>query len=161
MVNLVLPIDVTRQIEQALIRSGRSEIGGVLLGEHVGPNEFVVRDITVQRLGAFAFFLRRIEEALTVLRHFFERTDRDYTRFNYIGEWHSPPSFKPLPSSRDHESMHEIVSDSSIGANFVMLVVVKLGDQGILTGSAHTYLPDGTVEPSQLTFQRDHSGALI
>jgi proteasome lid subunit RPN8/RPN11 len=156
MVTLVLPSDITNQIERALVRSGRYEVGGVLMAEHVGPNEFVVREITVHRRGAFALFWRKMEEAMTALQRFFARTEQDYTRFNYIGEWHSHPSFDPLPSSRDHESMYEIVSDAIVGANFVVLVIVKLQEGGFLTGSAHSYLPDGTVERSRLVVQRDH-----
>lgn len=150
---LTIPPDITAQFEQVLATAGRREIGGIMMAEHTGTNKFTVREITVHRLGAFASFLRRIEEALTALSRFFEKTQHNYLRFNYIGEWHSHPSFIPYPSPRDHDSMIQIISDKSVGANFVVLVVLKLGRGGRLEGSAHTYIPDIPAEESQLIIQ--------
>lgn len=154
MVTLTLPSDIVIRLEQALRRSVRCEIGGILMAEHIGVNEFVIRDITIHRRGTFASFIRLIEDAWATLSRFFEKTKRDYTRFNYIGEWHSHPSFEPLPSEQDHNSMYEIVSDVSVGANFAILVIVKLNTSAELVGTAHTYLPNGQVMQSVLILQR-------
>jgi len=124
------------------------------MAEHSGMDEFTVREITVHRRGTFASFFRRIEDALTILHRFFDRTKRDYQRFNYAGEWHSHPSFDPVPSPQDHESMRQIVSDKSVGANFAVLMVVKLDRNGVLGGTAHTYLPSGEVGMSNLVIQK-------
>src|SRR6267378_4356395 len=142
MLTLVLPPEIASKVQQALARSGKREIGGVMMAEHASVNTFIIRDLTVHRRGTLASFIRRIEEAWSALTRFFESTKRDYERFNYIGEWHSHPSFNPLPSGRDHQSMHEIISDRSAGANFVVLMIVKLSPEGSLVGTAHTYLPD-------------------
>ncbi len=155
MISLVLPSDISRKIEQALIRAGRREIGGILMAEHMGENEFVVRDLTICRGGTFASFIRRIQDVLSKLNHFFDSTNRDYARFNYIGEWHSHPSFEPMPSAVDHQSMNDIIADKTVGSHFVVLVVVKLSPQQTLVGSVHTYLPNGMVERSKLMIQRD------
>lgn len=114
------------------------------MGEHVGPNEFAVREITVHRRGSFASFLRRIEDALGQLHGFFRRTDHNYLRFNYIGEWHSHPLFEPIPSRKDDASMLEIIQDKTVGANFAVLLIVKIAVGGQLVATAHTYLPDGS-----------------
>jgi proteasome lid subunit RPN8/RPN11 len=154
MLTLVLPAEIATKVQHALVRSGKQEIGGVMMAEHASVNTFIVRDLTIHRRGTLASFVRRIEEAWSALTRFFERTRRDYERFNYIGEWHSHPSFEPFPSGRDHESMHEIILDRSVGANFVVLMIVKLSPAGALVGTAHTYLPDGRFERSELVFQR-------
>lgn len=39
--------------------------------------------------------------------------------------------------------MFEIVQDDTIGANFAMLLIVKLDSAGQFVGTAHTYLPNG------------------
>lgn len=155
MLTLILPADIATTLHQALVQSGKREVGGVMMAEHVGVNEFVVRDLTIHRRGTFASFVRRIEDAWAVLARFFERTKRDYRWFNYIGEWHSHPSFEPAPSARDHQSMREIVLDASVAANFVVLMIVKLSPQGTLIGTAHTYLPDGSFQRSKLVFCRE------
>ena len=60
------------------------------MGEHVGVDTFRVKDLTIQRKGGtFATFIRFIEEIIGPLRDFFSSTRHDYTRFNYLGEWHS------------------------------------------------------------------------
>lgn len=154
MLTLVLPAEIGTKVQHALRRSGKREIGGVLMAEHVGVNTFVIRDLTIHRRGTWASFVRQIEEAWFALTRFFEKTSRDYQRFNYIGEWHSHPSFDPFPSAQDHQVMREIISDRSVGANFIVLMIVKLNHQGIVEGTTHTYLPDGRRERSELVIQQ-------
>lgn len=151
--NLVLPLEVSEVIRTALRKAGRREIGGILMAEHIGPNEFKVRDITVHGRGAIASFVRRIEDAIGRLRLFFDRADHDYTRFNYLGEWHSHPSFEPVPSTKDDMSMLQIVQDQAVGANFAVLLVVKLDSDGQLIGTAHTYLPNGAKVRSIIRYE--------
>lgn len=147
---LILPPEQAEILLSALNRAGRREVGGILMGEHVGPNEFAVREITVHRRGTFASFLRRIEDAMGQMRAFFRKTDHDYLRFNYIGEWHSHPSFEPIPSRTDDAAMLQIVQDEEVGANFAMLLIVKLGPNGRLAATAHTYFPSGSRLPANL-----------
>ena len=143
MLTLVLPPDIVDRIIAALKEAGRREVGGILMAEHVGPNTFRVREITVHRRGAIASFVRRIGEAMPGLRAFFKSTGHDYRRFNYLGEWHSHPLFAPLPSQTDDESMCDIVTDPAVGAQFATLLIVKLDQGDQLVASAHTYLADG------------------
>lgn len=124
------------------------------MGEHVGTNAFVVRSLTIQGGGTFASFVRNARSALRALSDYFQRSNHDYTRFNYLGEWHSHPSFSVQPSQTDHQSMVDIATNSAVGANFVVLLVFKLARNGRLDGSAHTYLPDGTFFASQLVFEQ-------
>lgn len=151
MLKLILPAEQQAIIMNALSKAGRREIGGVIMGEHIGPNEFIVRQMTVHRCGAVAYFVRRLEEAISGFSKFFNETGHNYQVFNYIGEWHSHPSFEPYPSSKDDRSMLQIVQDKSVGANFAVLVIVKSGSKGELVITAHTYLPNGTKSESEIT----------
>jgi integrative and conjugative element protein (TIGR02256 family) len=150
MLTVSLPSDIVRKLETALRRAGTDECGGVLMGEHIGPNSFAVRELTVQGGGSFARFVREARTALLALKGFFARTRGQYTRFNYLGEWHSHPSFSLEPSATDHRSMLEMVCDSSVGANFLVLMVVKLDASMRVQGSIHLYLPDGTMSRGEL-----------
>jgi integrative and conjugative element protein (TIGR02256 family) len=154
MMTLVLPSKITRQIEQALIEAGSREIGGILMAEHVRMDESAVSELTICGGGTFASFVRRIQGVWSKLYQFFDRTDHDYTRFNYIGEWHSHPSFEPTPSAADHKSMIDIIMDDNVGGNFVVLMVVKLSSGQALSGSVHTYLRSGEVRKSTPVIQR-------
>lgn len=140
---LLIPAEIRRQLETALREAGRREIGGVLMAEHVGENTFHVRSITIQRRGgSFATFLRVVEGFLGPLRNFFRQTNHDYARFNYIGEWHSHPSFNPEPSETDHGTMLSIINDPQLGAYFVVLMIVKLLERGEITGTVTVYQPN-------------------
>ena len=143
MLTLLLPADLTERIMVALRKAGHREIGGILMAEHVGTNIFSVRDLTIHRRGTIASFVRRIEDAVGFLRAFFHRTNHDYTKFNYIGEWHSHPGFESEPSLKDDASMREIVGDATTGATFAVLLIVKLGLGEKLHTSVHAYLPNG------------------
>ena len=136
-----MPSDVRGRLEGALRSAGRRETGGVLMGEHVSEGVFRVKDLTVQRSGTFASFVREVGATLTPLRRFFRETGRNYNRYNYLGEWHSHPSFTTEPSCTDSESMWRIVEDPVVGANFAVLLIVRLGGEGKLEGSATAYLP--------------------
>lgn len=152
MLNLILPPEVVQVLLVALQKAGRHETGGILMAEHVGTNEFNVLEITVHSRGGIASFVRRIEDAMGKVRSFFQRTEHDYRRFNYLGEWHSHPLFEPMPSTTDDMSMLQIVQDESVGANFAILLIVKLDLNGQLIGTAHTYLPDGKRTRSRIIF---------
>lgn len=123
------------------------------MAEHIGPDHFIVRQLTVQGGGRFASFVRGTRSALRALSEYFRQSGHDYTRFNYLGEWHSHPSFSVQPSHTDHRSMLDIVTNAKVGANFVVLLIFKLVDREALEGSAHTYLPDGTIVPSTLVLE--------
>ena len=140
---LILPDEIVSKITDSLIEAGSREIGGVLMGEHVGADTFRVKELTVQRKGGtFAAFVRFVEEIIAPLRTFFHATNHDYTRFNYIGEWHSHHSFALTPSRRDHSTMLEIVMDSHLGAHFVVLMLVKLSSAKALDCSVTVYQPN-------------------
>jgi len=121
------------------------------MGEHVGHNHFVVQRITVQARGGFAWFVRGVAGAVAAVRKFLAVNGNDYCRFNYLGEWHSHPSFRVTPSDEDHDTMRAM-AQSTPGANFLVLLIFRLDGAG-LAGSAHTYLPDGAVHQSILELE--------
>ena len=150
MLTLLLPAELCDRIKAGLRKARHREIGGILMGEHIGADTFSVVDVTIHRRGSIASFVRKIEDALGFLRAFFYRTNHDYTKFNYVGEWHSHPCFAPEPSPKDDSSMREIVGDAAIGANFAVLLIVKLNADGVLLTSLHAYLPNGEKIPASL-----------
>lgn len=152
MLRITLPVEIQNTVRQALAKAGSRECGGVLMGEHVGHNHFAVRAITVQKSGGFAWFVRSVSSAVQAVRRFLATKGNDFRRFNYLGEWHSHPSFSVNPSQKDHDTMRRLAEDPGVGANFLVLLIFRL-DLGALVGSAHTYLPDGTVLNSTLDWE--------
>lgn len=112
---------------RALLRwSWPREIGGILMGEQLAPGHFRVVDFSVDRTsGTAAHFVRSPEHHQHALDDFFERTDADYRRFNYLGEWHSHPRFSVRPSPEDVNSMTDLVHGER-DITFATLMIVRL-----------------------------------
>lgn len=124
---LLVARPVVERLERELRRAGRKEIGGLLMGEHVRDELFRLVDLTVQRSGGtHACFIRRPDDHKAQLEKFFAETGNDFGRFNYMGEWHSHPSFEPLPSDTDIHTMQSMVEDPESGVNFLVLMVCRM-----------------------------------
>jgi [CysO sulfur-carrier protein]-S-L-cysteine hydrolase len=138
-----LPETSTQKLIKALKRAGSREIGGILMGEYLSPQVYQIVDLTIQKQpGTLALFLRLHHSVLRPLQRFFQRTGNQFTRFNYLGEWHSHPLYSIEPSSVDCNSMWEVVSDPDVGANFAVLLVVKLNEIEQLEGGVTIFLPN-------------------
>ena len=156
MIKILLPSKIRKRMIGLLKSAGSREIGGILMGEHVSEGVFRICDFTIQQHGGtWITFVRKMEESLKQsLRKFFKSTDFQFTRFNYLGEWHSHPSFSLMPSNRDQDSMWEIVNDPSVGANFAILLIVKL-EAGELAGSVNLFASGFDVMAGELLFEGD------
>jgi proteasome lid subunit RPN8/RPN11 len=139
--HLLLTTAVLKRLRRELRRAHSREIGGLLMGEHLGGDAFRVAEITVQRAGgSAAHFVRDPAEHRASLQAFFARNGGDYARFNYLGEWHSHPIFEPLPSSVDVATMQLLVENAGVGANFLVLLVVKLAGRRTIEASATAFV---------------------
>jgi hypothetical protein len=139
---ILLPDKVEQRLIAALKEARNREVGGILMGEHIADAVYRIRDLTIQRHGGtLASFVRLVREILYPLKRFFHETGFNFTRFNYLGEWHSHPSFPLEPSSLDCETMWKIVEDPRVGANFAVLMIVQLGAGDQLEGTVTVYLP--------------------
>lgn len=144
MMRILLPEAVERPLIEALVRAGRREIGGILMGESLGDEVFRVKNLTIQSSGGtFSNFVRALGGILGPLSRFFRETNHEYTRFNYLGEWHSHPSFSLRPSARDEATMRAIVEDPDVGANFAILMIVRLNESTAIEASVTAFLADG------------------
>jgi proteasome lid subunit RPN8/RPN11 len=135
MLHIRISPEAAAVLREACERGGARETGGMLFGEHVAEDEFRVVEATAHAVGLVASFVRVIADGLARLEQFFRRTRHDYTRFNYLGEWHSHPLFALYPSSTDAETMQRLVEDPSTGALFVVLLIVKVEDDTLHAGA--------------------------
>ncbi|UWU75982.1 Mov34/MPN/PAD-1 family protein [Bradyrhizobium huanghuaihaiense] len=142
---LILPAALVETLKQELRRAGSREIGGVMVGEYLCDQTFRLADISVQTSGGSrAHFERDLEHSTSFLKEFFARTGHDYSRFNYLGEWHSHPSFAAMPSGQDVATMREIVQDPKVGVHFAVLLIVRLVRRSDLELSATVFRPHAT-----------------
>jgi proteasome lid subunit RPN8/RPN11 len=139
MIEVILSAKCARKLKKELRAAGRNEIGGVLAAEQVGDGKFLVKALSVQRDGTPTSFVRDPVQHRKFMRRFHLLTGNQPQRFNYLGEWHSHPSFLALPSAPDLRAMHSEIADPEQTASFLVLIIVKLGKDAGLTGSAHAF----------------------
>lgn len=152
---ILLPETIEQRIIHSVKRAPHNEIGGILMGEHVSPDAFRISELTIQTKGGSAItFIRSLSAIAIPLRRFFRQTRHRYTRFNYLGEWHSHPGLALIPSSRDCDSMWEIVEDARVGANFAILLIVHCVTEVELAGRVMVFLPGRQVFEGELI--REH-----
>jgi [CysO sulfur-carrier protein]-S-L-cysteine hydrolase len=139
------------EVTQALVdkmradlkRAGRQEIGGMLFAEQLAPNRFKIVDCSTDfHSGSHSTFRRDPVVHNVLLRQFFERTGNDFRRFNYLGEWHSHPSFSVRPSPEDVAEMTGLVQDNKSGISFAVLLVVRIRFRLWLDASATLFARD-------------------
>jgi hypothetical protein len=129
-------------------------MGGVLVGEHIDGDVFRVVDMSFQRRGGgVAHFERDLKRAKAFVVAFHEKTGRDYQRFNYIGEWHSHPSFTAVPSATDLQTAQDIVEDADVGVNFIVLLICRLRFWGRLDVSCTAFVPGQSPSPVRLAIE--------
>jgi proteasome lid subunit RPN8/RPN11 len=140
MLELVVPHEIQRQLLGDLRKAGKREIGGLLLGEHIASDRFKVVEITVQHTGGgVATFRRDPTLHRAAIEAFFKRTGCDYQRFNYLGEWHSHPSFATRPSLCDAQEMGALLADPNLGTSFAVLLIARQTMFGGLDANAYVF----------------------
>ena len=146
-----VPPFVIEKLGRELKAARGREIGGVLAAEHLGGDEFLIADLSVQRSGGSSvYFERDPAEHRAFLADFFQRTGHDYGRFNYLGEWHSHPNVDALPSVKDMLSMQEIVNDPVVNTPFAALLIARKRRFRDLELSATEFRPDRSPSPATL-----------
>jgi integrative and conjugative element protein (TIGR02256 family) len=148
-------IQLTRYIEtrfrSALGQAGRREIGGILFAEQLGPNHFRVIDFSLDSFSGSHMAFRRDPHAhQNTLDKFFQQTGRDFQRFNYLGEWHSHPSFSVRPSPQDIQTMTDIVQDRNSLISFAVLLIVRLHFRFWIEHSLTTFARDQAPQSERL-----------
>jgi len=119
--------DVDGRIRKLLRAAGYRETGGMLFAEQLAPDRFCIIDISVDAVtGSSTRFVRNLELHRRALDDFFRRTGCEYRRFNYLGEWHSHPSYPVRPSDTDIRTMTEIVESRSSVISFAVLLIARL-----------------------------------
>ena len=152
-VRLRLKPEGTRRLVAALKSAEHREIGGQLFGEQHAPSDFVVTNIVIQEgMGSVARFFVDLILAAREAARFFDVTGHHYTRYNYIGEWHSHPSFALTPSNTDIATMQALVTDPDFRGSFAVLMIVRLTGN-TLGAAAWAFDPDESRQDVQLELE--------
>jgi len=159
MIKLLIPHAVASRMKNAVQQAGVQEIGGVLFGEHVSEGVFRICEISIQRHnGSWIRFVRLMNGGLSkMFFQFFRKNNYRYTKFNYLGEWHSHPTFSLVPSGQDYRTMQSIVSDPEVGANFAVLMIVKITN-GNLQAGVTLFFNNGSCFDGDVCWEGEENG---
>ena len=143
----------------ALIHARAREIGGVLFGEHLGVADFKIVEATIHEQNCNEdTFLREVNKARCDLKVLSNQHGDKPEQFNYLGEWHSHPNAPVTPSVIDEITMRELLDDPETTVNFLVLLINRLNESGMLEIFASAYLASGhkipceiILEPNKLT----------
>jgi len=124
----------------------------MLLAEQLKPDHFRIVDFSLDSFsGSHTGFQRDPETHQKTLDEFFRRTGQDFQRFNYLGEWHSHPSFSVQPSTQDINTMTEIVENQSSLITFAVLLIVRLRFRIWIEHSLTVFARDQAPQPRRIS----------
>lgn len=110
------------------------ETGGVLIG-YIVKNEIVITDCTDPGPDAkhqLFNFQRDVKYCNEIL---FEKHKQSNGVLGYLGEWHTHPFGKPIPSSQDNKSMFEIAQTEHYQNDSPLLIIVRYKKDKISIGT--------------------------
>ena len=133
--------EIESRLRRALREAGQREIGGMLFAEQLAPAYFRLIDFSIDTSSGSPTHFRRDQRAhRKALNEFFEKTGRNFGRFNYLGEWHSHPLFSVTPSGDDVETMQSLVDNRTSEISFALLLIVRLRFWFWMDGSLTTFV---------------------
>jgi len=109
-------------------KNGEYESGGILVGEiYPIENKVIVKDIIVSKKAKRSFMGVNIDKKEMQRELEKIRKDTDY-KYYYIGDWHTHPERKPIPSWIDNTSYKKTLKTIVLQTNFVVFLIVGNGN---------------------------------
>jgi len=107
----------------------KKESGGVLIGYYIDQNYFSVLDVTTPTSydkSSRNNFTRRKESVQKSINELFKQSGGKKI---YLGEWHTHPEKKPIPSGLDKRSILEQIKLNRLNSNIIFMIII--GTEGI------------------------------
>lgn len=134
---------------------GIREIGGWLAAEQLAPGDFELVGFTVDLdVGTHNRFASLPNTHGAQLDDILAANSDRAGRMDYLGEWHSHPTFAPVPSDIDVAAMTKMVEKS--GPSFATLLIVRLLGTATLQATITTFQRGLPPEHGQLITDHDH-----
>lgn len=147
---LNVPQTLVERMRLCLARGGVREIGGWLVAEQISAGHFELVDFTVDfSIGTLDRFQSLPKRHDGQFDNILRMANGRKGRVDYLGEWHSHPTFPPKPSDIDIATMKQMIEGT--GPSFAALLIVRL--QNLIS-----------IEATVTIFQRNYhpmSGCLI
>ena len=134
---------------------GLREIGGWLAAEQLAPGKFELVGFTVDLdVGTHNRFASLPTTHGAQLDDILAANAGRSGRVDYLGEWHSHPTFPPVPSDIDVAAMTKMVEENR--PSFATLLIVRLLGAALLQATITTFQRGLPPEQGQLITSHDH-----
>lgn len=130
---LGLSLEVDDELMKNLVVDGKghypNEFGGFLIGYYQNEDRHVVITNSILPISfkATKFSFERSTNGIeSELKRYFTETPQQF----YVGEWHTHPDNRPIPSAKDLRALKVIVEDENAGISNPILLIIgcKLTD---------------------------------
>lgn len=147
--SLTVPLLQLAKLQLYLKKGGNREIGGWMVAEQTAPGQFELVGLTVDlEVGTRDRFDSLPEPHSQQMDQILLENSARAGRIDYLGEWHSHPTFPPIPSEIDVASMTDMVENS--GPSFAVLVIVRLMSNALIQATITTFQRGKLPEAGQL-----------
>ena len=125
---IIVPKEIAIKIFEAVKKEGLCEIKGSLYAQFISENQYKIEDVFISKNKGTHFFSNLIINHAyhKFEKQYFKKHNYDYVNHNYIGDWHSHPSFECKPSSYDEKEIKTELLSSN--AHFLIQLIVKVID---------------------------------
>lgn len=135
---IIIPKNFSNKIFERIKETAPNETKGALFAQKINDNLYVVDDVYFEKkVGSFAFvelYNNKIYQQFQ--RKYHEKHNNDFKNHNYIGDWHSHPSFECYPSGFDQLEVQADLQQSN--ARFLIQTILKIKDDK-LVGNCFLY----------------------
>lgn len=107
-IDIEIELEIVDKIKDYYSRSLKYETGGILLGKINRPGKKLkIIEIYEMKSSFFSrvLYKRKVKKAQKIINRRWKETDG---LINYVGEWHTHPGMKAIPSYTDQKSLHKI-----------------------------------------------------
>nr|WP_255766530.1 Mov34/MPN/PAD-1 family protein [Nereida sp. MMG025] len=147
-------------MRECLETGGLREIGGWLAAEQLAPGKFELVGFTVDlAVGTYNRFASLPTTHGAQLDGILAANADRSGRVDYLGEWHSHPTFPPAPSEIDLAAMTKMVEES--GPSFATLLIVRLLGAAVLQATLTTFQRGLPPEQGQLIIDHDRQAPVL
>ena len=158
--SLTIPPAQLNAMRGCLTTGGLREIGGWLAAEQLAPGKFELVGFTVDLdVGTHNRFSSLPTTHGAQLDDILAANADRKGRVDYLGEWHSHPTFPPVPSDIDVAAMTKMVEKS--GPSFATLLIVRLLAAAVLQATITTFQRGLPPEQGQLIICYDHQTPVL
>ena len=135
---IIIKKEVANKIKEKILDDMPNESKGACFAYHKDEEVFEIIDTYISKYKGTKFFANLIvnRKYKKFEKLFYKSKGHDYKHYNYIGDWHSHPSFECVPSIFDKKEIDDELNHSN--AYFLIQIILKV-KEGLLLGRCFLY----------------------